>query len=251
MTPVWNQGSCGSCYVWAATDAASIRYRIANWNKEPNRDRNRKMSFNVDEVLQCSPYDQGCSGGYPFIVAYQCARDGLISADSTIDFKGLTDVKDEQARNERCKTEKERFYCKSYEYIMGNAFEVSVADMLIDLVKYGPIAVAIDAQPSFFYYLQGIYTDPMPRTDKIEKGSLNSFWEKTTHAVHIVGYGEEDGQRYWIIKNSWGEGWGEDGFFRLPLGIDALAVESMPSSVRFDGDPNPYAPDVSDCYYKN
>merc|ERR1719272_2476620 len=57
--------------------------------------------------------------------------------------------------------------------------------------------------------------------------NLDEEWERVDHAVLLVGWGEEDGQKYWKVQNSWGPDWGEDGFFRIAKGHDESAIESM------------------------
>ena len=52
-------------------------------------------------------------------------------------------------------------------------------------------------------------------------------FQQVNHAVTLVGYGVEDGVKFWTIKNSWGEWWGEDGYFRMLRGVDLCAVESL------------------------
>jgi len=57
-------------------------------------------------------------------------------------------------------------------------------------------------------------------------------WQQTTHAVVIVGWGQSDELgKYWIVKNSWGTGWGENGYFRIERGTNAHAIESKPEGV--------------------
>ena len=57
-----------------------------------------------------------------------------------------------------------------------------------------------------------------------------SRWEKTNHAVTAIGWGEDNGEKYWIIKNSWGDSWGMNGYFKMSRGKDEIASESMAAS---------------------
>ncbi|HLN18722.1 MAG TPA: C1 family peptidase, partial [Patescibacteria group bacterium] len=82
----------------------------------------------------------------------------------------------------------------------------SVDDIRRALIKYGPLSVQMSVTENFLYYDGGIY-DPM--TD--DSGYLGG------HQVVIVGYGVQDNTGYWIVKNSWSDWWGEDGFFQMNI----------------------------------
>lgn len=94
-------------------------------------------------------------------------------------------------------------------------------DRLLEAVAlHGPVAVAIDAsQPSFMSYSSGVYRD-----DKCSPMKLD-------HAVLLVGYGEtETGDKYWIVKNSWGESWGMKGYFHMARDEDNMCgIATLPS----------------------
>lgn len=85
--------------------------------------------------------------------------------------------------------------------------------MMQHIYQHGPIACSIATPKDFHNYTEGIYHD--------KTGA-----KRTTHAISIVGYGEENGVKYWLGRNSWGENWGESGFFRVVRGINNIAVES-------------------------
>lgn len=97
--------------------------------------------------------------------------------------------------------------------------------MRIELVKNGPMAVAFEVYNDFMHYKSGVYH----HTGLEEK--FNPF-EITNHAVLLVGYGTDmtnvdAPEDYWIVKNSWGESWGEDGYFRIRRGMDECSIESI------------------------
>ena len=91
-------------------------------------------------------------------------------------------------------------------------------DALAAAVANQPISVGIDGkEPSFQFYHGGIMTGDACGTEM-------------NHAVTVVGYGvEQDGTRYWLIKNSWGQSWGEGGYMKLQRGTGACGVAMRPS----------------------
>ena len=93
-------------------------------------------------------------------------------------------------------------------------------EMRLELVNNGPFAVGFEVLNDFMKYKGGIYRHT-GLTDRFNP------WEITNHAVLVVGYGVEDGVPFWIVKNSWGEDWGEKGYFRIIRGVDEVAFESM------------------------
>merc|ERR1719428_842095 len=77
------------------------------------------------------------------------------------------------------------------------------------------------------FYSDGVYQSAGKAKPPIEESRPESLWERVDHAVLAVGWGVEDGKKYWKLQNSWGEDWGEDGFFRMARGTDESGIESI------------------------
>ena len=103
--------------------------------------------------------------------------------------------------------------------------------MRLALVRGGPLSVSFEVYDDFMSYSGGVYhhTGVAHNVNRFDPFGI------TNHAVLAVGYGvdRQSGQNYWIVKNSWGEGWGENGYFRIRRGnnecnIESIAVEAFP-----------------------
>ncbi|RXN22476.1 cathepsin L1-like protein [Labeo rohita] len=111
-------------------------------------------------------------------------------------------------------------YCSGFR-ILPRHNEVALQNAIATI---GPVSVGVNAKlASFHRYRSGIYSDP-----KCSSGLIN-------HAVLVVGYGSENGQDYWLVKNSWGTAWGEKGFIRIArnknmCGISSFAIYPTMSS---------------------
>lgn len=103
-----------------------------------------------------------------------------------------------------------------------------VEEIKAELYHNGPLILGLEPTEDFMWYSEGIYRSPSS-SDLMH--STSSFeWERVDHAVLLVGYGEENGRKYWKLQNSWGEDWGERGFFRMVMGENDSGIESIPEA---------------------
>ena len=88
----------------------------------------------------------------------------------------------------------------------------SVNAIMQDLVEYGSVTAAFTVYEDFVSYKSGVY--------QYKRGKALGG-----HAVEVVGYGEESGTKYWLVKNSWNDSWGDKGFFKIVRGKDECGIE--------------------------
>lgn len=187
VTRVRHQGSCGTC--WSFTNVGAVETLHAN--KYGKLVELSEQDLN-DCLVSGAYKNWGCKGGYPSNGFYYVLTKGLV-AESAVPYA----AKDLACRqNLNTKRYKIRGY-KNIPYGDENSIKTAV-------YMYGPVTVAIDASEwGFAYYSHGVYVS------KTCKPNYNN------HAVLVVGYGKENGVDYWIIKNSWGRNWGENGYMKM------------------------------------
>jgi hypothetical protein len=194
VTNVKDQGQCGSCWSFSTTGALEGAYFINNGNLE---------SFSEQQLVDCDKLgnggrDHGCNGGlmdnaFNWIIN----NDGLCSENDYPYSSGET--KDRGVCDEGCNNI-ENSNIKSYVDVPPS----SDNDMMSSVYQQ-PVSIAIQAdQKEFQLYKSGVFT-----------GSCGTNLD---HGVLIVGYGSENGNDYYLVKNSWGESWGKDGYIKLGRG---------------------------------
>ncbi|KAF5907729.1 cathepsin K-like, partial [Clarias magur] len=182
VTPVRNQGSCGSC--WAFSSVGALEGQL-------KKTTGKLVNLSPQNLVDCVKENDGCGGGY-MTNAFSYVKDnGGIDSEEAYPYVGQDQ---ECAYNKSGKAAEIRGF-KEVKKGSENALASAVA-------KVGPVAVGIDAmQSTFQFYKSGVYFDP------------NCDKENINHAVLAVGYGATPkGKKYWIVKNSWGEEWGKKGY---------------------------------------
>lgn len=208
VSPIRNQGKCGSCYAFGSMAMLEARVRMMSKNT-------MQPVFSTQDIVSCSEYSQGCDGGFPYLIAGKYAEDFGVVEEKCLPYVGKDSIS--------CGNEQKdctRYRATNYYYIGGYYGACNEQLMQMELVTNGPIAVSFEVTNDFEAYKKGIY-------HKVDVGDGFNPWEVTNHVVSIVGYGLENGVKYWTVKNSWGEEWGESGYFRIMRGTDELSIESM------------------------
>jgi cathepsin C len=217
MPPVRNQGKCGSCYAVSTLNMLESRLRIKLGIKE---------EFSLDHVLNCSVYNQGCEGGYSYLVMKFAKEIELIPKRCEKKYDNIL-----QCGAKKCKkTLKNKFTSykvKNFSYLGGSYGRCNEELLMRELVKNGPIVVSFEPDYHFMMYRKGIYKSL--KFNWLNKNLPKPEWEKVDHSVTLVGWGydEEHQQKYWLLLNSWGKHWGEEGYFRMVRGEDHMGIESI------------------------
>jgi len=188
VTPVKNQGGCGSCYSFSTTGALEGACAIKTGTLK---------SFSEQQIMDCSWLfgNNGCNGGMFDRAFYYINVQGGIDSESSYPYQGK--------ESHTCK-----YDAKNKAGEVSNFYYVKQEDedaLTAVLAIKGPVAIAINAGlRSFQFYSTGVYDDADC------DATLN-------HGVLAVGYGTEEssGKDYFLVKNSWGTQWGQEGYIKM------------------------------------
>ena len=197
ISEVKNQGSCGSCWAHAATEQLESYLRLET--------RNKLVNISVQQITSCTPNslqcggNGGCEGGLPQFGFDYARLVGVVADEDYPYISGKT--KHTETCHYNASTEKAVVYTRGEETLPHNDYQAIVHH----IAHKGPLAIAVAVTKEWAHYDGGVFNG----CSYDENIPLN-------HAVQLVGYGEdEDNGGYWIVRNSWGTGWGENGYIRL------------------------------------
>ncbi|KAK4774886.1 hypothetical protein SAY86_009821 [Trapa natans] len=217
VTPVKNQGSCGSCWSFSTTGALEGAHFLATGNLVSLSEQQL-----VDCDHECDPEepdscDSGCNGGLMNSAFEYTLKAGGLMREKDYPYTG----KDGGA----CNFDKSKIVASVSNFSVVSLDENQIA---ANLVKNGPLAVAINAV--FMQTYIGGVSCPYICSKRLD------------HGVLLVGYGSTGyapirmkDKPYWIIKNSWGETWGESGYYKICRGRNVCGVDSLVSTVAAAG----------------
>jgi len=224
ISNVRDQSSCGSCWAFGSVSSFESRACIAT---------GKDVKYSPEQTAFCFNYN-GCGGGNNVWRDFQ--SEGVVTGGDYTDTQGGTCSRyslkpcahhvpaDEKYQpcpsseypSPSCPRSCESGYSKSFSadkmYAATTASYRGEQNIMQDLVEHGPMYVSFSVYGDFPTYKSGVYTHT--------SGSYLGG-----HAVTLVGYGELDGQKYWKIKNSWNENWGNNGHFLIARGNNECGIE--------------------------
>jgi len=206
VSPVKNQGGCGSCWAFASTETVESAVAIATGKAPP--------VLSPQELVSCAPNPKDCGGtggcqGSTEPLAFAYVQKVGMTTEAIYPYQAITGTCDSS------KVSQAKVHIANYTRLPTNDYGA----LMQAVATVGPIAISVDA--SWGGYESGVY-----------QGACGTTID---HAVQLVGYGNDaaSGLDYWLVRNSWGESWGEKGYIRIKRfgeGKEPCGTDTDPSS---------------------
>lgn len=200
MTPVKNQGGCGSCWAFSATEVVESALAIAS---------SKLLELAPQELVSCSPNPQhcggdgGCQGSTQWLGFQYLEKVGLVE-EKNYPYAAVTGTCEKNKLDKKVP----KVFVKDYVRLPQNNYTA-----LMDAVaNVGPIAISVSA--SWRDYESGVFDSDCGTT--------------IDHAVVAVGYGSEGGKDYWLVRNSWGSSWGDGGYIKIHRNTGECGTDTNP-----------------------
>jgi len=242
ISKIRDQSACGSCWAFGSTEAFEDRQCVSTGND---------VEYSSEDTTACCTgftcgMSMGCNGGQPSAALDWMSRSGVVTGGDYTDIGSGDSCKPYSLKpcahhvppstkypacpsaeypTPRCEKKcSESGYTKSYsqdKVKAQRAYSINgVQKIMSDIVQNGPVAAAFTVYSDFPTYKSGVYKHT---TGQALGG----------HAIEIIGFGTENSEDYWLVKNSWNEEWGDAGTFKILRGSNECGIEDDISAVTF------------------
>jgi len=207
--PVRNQGQCGSCWAFGATESVEDRFCVFS-------NGSQNFTLSVEQLVSCNLFGmEGCNGGEPVSALTYISEWGL-PLDSCVPYTAGDGTAPDCASD----CEDGETYASHYTIESSMRWHESVEGIQAALMD-GPVEACFDVYEDFFNYAGGVY---------VYDGQSDLAGG---HCIEMIGWGHDSTSNldYWICKNSWDVTWGNEGFFLIERGVNMCGIEDEVFSI--------------------